>query len=112
MVQIIVLGLVGVTSVAACLASVKWLGLSGHGLQAALARTLEMIGTAAVFFAVNLTLGVTAILAVRSLTNVFVSVYLIDDVSLLLLSALQGVIFATWRHTVEARNRSQASPRV
>jgi hypothetical protein len=38
-----------------------------------------------------------AVLAIRSFTAGFLSVYLLNDPSLVLLSALQGIIFESWR---------------
>ena len=88
--------LVGVTSVLAYLTGTRRLGLSGRSLWAALARMLECIGMALVFFIANLGLGIVLILAFRTLTPRFAPLYLANDVSLLVFSLVQGLTFCWW----------------
>ena len=88
--------LVGVTSVLAYLTGTRRLGLSGRRLWAALARMLECIGMALVFFIANLGLGIVLILAFRTLTPRFAPLYLANDVSLLVFSFLQSMTFCWW----------------
>ena len=88
--------LVGVTSVLAYLTGTRRLGLSGRSLWAALARMLECIGMALVFFIANLGLGIVLILAFRTLTPRFAPLYLANDVSLLVFSLAQGLTFCWW----------------
>ena len=88
--------LVGVTSLLAYLAGTRRLGLSGHSLWAALARTLECIGMMAVFFAANLGLGMILILSFRTLTPGFAPLYLTNDISLVIFSFAQSLTFCWW----------------
>ena len=94
--QSFILILVGLTSVGGCLAGRKALGLSWAALRMAVGKMLRCVGIMLAFFAANLAAGLTVILAVRSLTPGFLSVYLVDDVVLLVLSLLQGVTFQWW----------------
>jgi hypothetical protein len=89
--------LVLVTSAGAYLIGARVLGLPGRGLGQAVRRTFEMAGLTVVFLIVNLALGLAFILATRALSLPFVSVYILNDVTLIALSALQGVIFGWWR---------------
>jgi hypothetical protein len=59
--------------------------------------TLELVGIATLFLLGNLALGLAMILAIRSMTPVFVSVYVLNDTALVALSALQGAVFFCWR---------------
>lgn len=91
--------LVGLTSTVAYAVGVKALGLSRQGLGWALRQGLELAGLTVVFLVVNLAIGLAFVLATRVLTRQFVSVYILNDVSLVALSALQGVLFGAWRLT-------------
>jgi hypothetical protein len=106
--EIVVAGLVGLTSAGVYLIAVGWLGLPRRQLRAALERALDVTGMSALFFVLNLALGALAILAVRNLTTTFVSLYLLSDVSLLLLSAVQGLVFECWRRESASAARSVA----
>jgi hypothetical protein len=66
-------------------------------LRAAALGALECAGLAVVFFVANLALGALLTLVVRALTPLFVSLYLSADVSLLVLSALQALVYQRWR---------------
>lgn len=88
--------LVVLTSLAGYLIGVRS-GRTGRGLRAALGRTLELAGLTVVFLVANLALGLAVVLTMRALAMPFVSVYLLDDVSLVAVSAIQGVIFGWWR---------------
>lgn len=57
---------------------------------------LECLGAAAMFFGFNLALGATLIGAVRASGARFVPFYVLDDVILLILSAVQGLLFLFW----------------
>ncbi len=92
-----ILLLVGLTSVGAYWVGVKGLGLSGHGLRLAVGKVLEYLGMMLVFLASNLAVGMITILAARVVTREFVSLYLIDDEVLVILSFLQGLAFQCWR---------------
>lgn len=58
--------------------------------QPVLPRLLEFAGLWAACLGANLLVGVLLILALRSLARVFVSVYVLNDVSLVIVSALQA----------------------
>ena len=60
-------------------------------------RMTEVIGTGLLFFVANATVGIVTILALRSITGRFLSVYLLDDLSLPVLSGLQALLFDFWR---------------
>jgi hypothetical protein len=60
---------------------------------------LELGGLTVVFLVANLALGVAVVLSMRALSLPFVSIYVLDDASLVVLSALQGAIFGWWRWT-------------
>ncbi len=94
---IFILGLAGVTSVGAYLLGLKGFGLPAQGLHAAVRKMLECLGATVLFLAVNLTVAITIILAVRSFTGIFVSVYITEDAVWLGLSLLQGLTFQWWR---------------
>lgn len=95
--QVFLLLLAAFTSVAAYLGGVRGLGLSRRALRAAVLGALQLVGMGIVFLVVNLTVGLGAVLAIRSFTTGFLSAYLLNDPSLLLLSALQGITFECWR---------------
>jgi hypothetical protein len=88
--------LVAATSLGAYLIGTRGLGLSRGGLRRAGARALETIGLLTVFAATNLGLGVAVILAWRGLTGEFLSLYLLNDAVLGILSLLQALIFQWW----------------
>ena len=66
-------------------------------LADAVRLTLELAGIATLFLLGNLALGLAIILAIRSVTPLFVSVYVLNDTALVALSALQGAVFFCWR---------------
>ncbi len=65
----------------------------GISLRPAVRALLEWIGVFAFFLVVNLTLGATVILLIRSLTPRFLSLYDLDNPLFLVLSAAQSFIF-------------------
>ena len=89
MAQLFILILVVGTSVGAYLIGTKGFGLSGWAIRAAVGRMLECVGLTLLFFAVNLVVGVIAVLTARAVTGGFVSLYAASDLSLLGLSLLQ-----------------------
>lgn len=72
-------------------------GRPGRRLGEAVRLTLELVGVATLFLLGNLALGLAIILAIRSMTPLFVSVYVLNDTALVALSALQGAVFSYWR---------------
>jgi len=96
---VFVLALVGLTSLMAYVAGVRRLGLRGAGVRAAAGRMLECFGLVLVFSGLNLAVGFLGVLCLRSLTGRFISLYLNTDVSLVILSLVQAVVFQWWRAT-------------
>jgi hypothetical protein len=96
---LILLGLVAVTSVAAYVVGVRRLALRKAALGPAAARALECLGLTLAFLAGNLLLGFALILVTRTALRAFVSFYLLDDAVLVILSAVQALVFAWWQTT-------------
>jgi len=94
--------LVAVTTVTAYVIGVHVLGLSRRRLAHAVGRTLELAGLTVVFLVANLAIGLAVVLATRALSTRFISVYILNDLSLVALSALQGVVFGWWRRLTPA----------
>jgi hypothetical protein len=95
--QLFLLALVAVTSVAACAVGIAGLGLRPARLWEAGRFALQLVGMSTLFFVGNLVIGLVCVLAVRGATGTFVSVYLLNDLTLAVLSAAQGVCFECWR---------------
>ena len=91
--------LVLLSSLGTYLIGVKRLGLSTQNLGAAGARMLETVGLIVIFAVVNTAMGVAVILATRTLTHSFLSLYMANDPTLWVLSLLQGLAFQGWRAT-------------
>ena len=93
---LILISIVVVSTLAALVATV-WSGfVPRDGWRPALGTALGLIGVSAVFFVLNLSIGVAAILLVRFFTPWFVSIYVLNDVTLVGLSLLQGLVFGVW----------------
>ena len=97
--EIFLFSLVVLSSAGACLLGAKRLGLSTRNLGAAGARLLETVGLIVIFAVVNTAIGVAVILATRTLTHWFLSLYMANDPTLWVLSLLQGLAFQGWRAT-------------
>ena len=95
--QIFLIALTVVTSLGAYAVGVRRLRLSPRRLGASVLMVFQLVGMSAIFFALNVALGLAGILAVRTMTERFLSVYLLNDVTLGGLSVLQGVLFECWR---------------
>jgi hypothetical protein len=92
------LSLVAATSAAALhLARRRGQAMAPEAVRAAILDALECVGLTAAFFVANLALGALLTVAIRALTPLFVSLYLSGDVSLLVLSALQALVYQRWR---------------
>lgn len=97
--QVFLLLLTATTSLGAVVLGVRALGLSRGKLKMAGHCALELVGASVVFFVLNLVVGLPVILAVRALTSQFLSVYLLNDLMLVALSTLQGLVFCCWRRS-------------
>ena len=77
----------------------------GHrGLGDAVRLVLELAGISTLFLVANLALGVAIVLAIRMLSTFFVSIYVLNDLSLVALSFLEGAVFFCWRRQSATRS--------
>jgi hypothetical protein len=88
---------IGLTSAGAYLAGTRCCGLRASELPKAMRDALESLGLAVVFLLGNLAVGTIAILGLRAFTGYFVSIYVVSDVTLPILSLIQALIFQRWR---------------
>ena len=94
--SVLLIVVTGVTTLVAGV--VKWRSDGDrNGLLAAGRHVLELVGLAVLFFLANVALGLAIVLNVRSISSHFLSVYVLDDPSLVVLSLLQGALFFFWR---------------
>jgi hypothetical protein len=94
--DVLMSGLVAITSLGAYLWGRRRLGLPAAALPRAAARALETLGLALVFLGLNLGGAVLAIGLARSAGG-FVSLYAVDDPTWIPLSVLQALVFQAWR---------------
>jgi hypothetical protein len=87
---------VTITSSVAYLAGRRYVASSRTSLAEALAGLLECIGAFLIFLCLNVASGVALILLFRSVTPRFVSLYALQDGLLVILSAVQGLLFRFW----------------
>jgi len=104
-----ILTVVMATSLGAYLLATRKLGLAPSSLRFATLRMTEILGIALLFCMVNLAVGITTILALRAVVGWFLSVYFLNDLSLLVLSGLQALLFDSWRRA-PGRDRELATP--
>jgi hypothetical protein len=69
---------------------------SCRSIRQTIETMLECIGASTVFLVFNAILGAAIILLIRTLTTRFVDLYELEDLSLLILSTLQGFVFRLW----------------
>lgn len=98
--SVLLLLLAATTSVAAVALLARRGARPPRGLGQAFLLVLEWAGISTLFLAGNLLLGVTVVLAIRSVSSQFVSIYVLNDISLVALSALQGAVCFCWRRGV------------
>ena len=89
--------IVGLTSLGAYLAATRFAGLRRADLRGAVMETLECLGLVVVFFLANFAVGTALILGFRALAGRFISVYIVNDATLAVLSLLQALVFHRWR---------------
>ena len=102
--SVFILIVTGLTSVAAYVFGSVALGLSTSRLWVAFGKVCEYVGVMLVFSAVNLAVAMCAILAMRSLSGRFISLYLASDTTFLILSWLQALTFQAWREGSRQRH--------
>jgi hypothetical protein len=105
----LIVAVVALTSAAACWLGHRWLGVDARSLAAAGWRAAETVGASAIFLAVNIAVGMAVIGAIRAGTGWFMSHYILGDVTLLVLSVLQGTVF-TWWHASTRSPESDGTP--
>src|SRR5436190_18070547 len=92
-----VLGIAAFTTAPAYLFGKRALRFSASAFRRALRQFIECVGAFVVFLSVNLAVGVALIFAIRSFTPRFISPYvLVEDLTLVILSAVQAVLFRLW----------------
>jgi hypothetical protein len=96
------------TSAGACVLGIARLGFSKSGLWCALGKVCEGVGLMLIFSVLNLTLATFAVLATRSISGRFISIYTVSDTTFLMLAWLQALIFQAWREG--SRRRLAATP--
>lgn len=89
--------LLTLTSAGAYWLGARRLGLSGQGLPAALGRTVECLGAILLFLLLNVSLIMAVILGIRAVSGHFLSLHLVADRTIVILSTLQGLVFEWWR---------------
>jgi len=102
--SVFVLIVAGLTSAGAYVLGITTLGFSKSGLWLALSKACECVGLVLVFSALNLAMAMFAILAIRSLSARFVSLYMASDTTFLMLALLQALIFQAWREGSRQRH--------
>ena len=94
-----------ITSSVAVAAIAQWgIGVSVKLLPAAARRMLEFLGLWLLCLALNVGLGTVAILMFRTISSRFVSVYLVNDASLVIFSAIQASTLHAWLRSIRKRN--------
>lgn len=96
MTTVMILILIGLTSAGAYTAGARGLRRSPGGLPEALVCVVEGVGFAIAFLALNLVVGFVIVRTLPILTGDFVSVYVLEDSTLVILSGLQGFAFRWW----------------
>lgn len=91
-----------VTSSIVAAAFVRWgLGVSVQRLPHAARRTFEYLGLWLLCLALNIGLGTAAVLLFRTIAARFVSVYLVNDISFVIFSAIQAFVLHAWLSSSE-----------
>lgn len=88
--------LVGLTSAAAYVAGTRALGRSSGWLRMDLYYLVEGVGFTAAFLVLNLVVGFVIVRTLPVLTGWGISVYTLEDSTLVVLSLLQGFAFRWW----------------
>ena len=91
-----IVAVVWVTSAAAFVTGRSLLRLSPRAVRPAVARTLECVGLAVLFYAANVGCELMAAFISRAAGR-FASLYIGSDTSLPFLSLLQAMVFQWWR---------------
>jgi hypothetical protein len=95
--SVFILVVTSFTSAGACVLGIARLGFSKSGLWLALGKACECVGLMLIFSVLNLAVATVTILATRSISGRFVSIYIVSDTTFLMLAWLQALIFQAWR---------------
>ena len=90
------------TSVAAYVIAARVWNRRPRALRPALRRALEAIGLASVFLAANFAVGLLIVLLVRGVSGRFISAYVLNDTTLVVMSTLQGMLWSFWEHAEDS----------
>lgn len=90
------------TSVAAYVIAARVWNRRPWALRPALWRALEVIGLASVFLAANFAVGLLIVLLVRGVSGRFISAYVLNDTTLVVMSTLQGMLWSFWGHAEDS----------
>lgn len=93
---LILVGLAAVTSFGAYLYARRVSHLSGPALRTAWNTVLECLALTLVFFAFNLLTGFVVV-AIGRAWGLFISLYDVSDMSVVVISLLQGTLLRLWR---------------
>jgi hypothetical protein len=93
----LILVVIVLTSVAAFVVATRGVGLRGVALPSAIMRALDCLGLAVLFLLGNLGLGLVLVLGLRAITGQFLSVYMLNDATLAVLSLLQALVLHCWQ---------------
>lgn len=85
--------------------------LAARALAAALGRMLETLGLTLLFLAGNVVLAIVAILGARTLTGEFLSAYAVNDVTLVIVSLIQGTVARWWHRESQGARPTRPSRR-
>ena len=85
------------TSVGAFVVVTRGVGLRAATLPSAVMRALDCLGLAVLFLLGNLGLGLVLVLGLRAITGQFLSVYVLSDATLAVLSLLQALVLHCWQ---------------
>jgi len=106
--SVFILVVAGLTSVGAYVFGIARLGFSASRLWLALGKACECVGLTLVFSVVNLAVATFAILAMRLLSERFISLYIASDTTFLILSWFQALTFQAWREGSHQRHTSDS----
>jgi hypothetical protein len=70
--------------------------LPARALGVAAGRMLETLGVTLVFLAANVVLAIGFVLVARAVSTEFVSAYVANDVTLVIVSLIQGIVWRWW----------------
>ena len=90
------LGLVGVTTLVSCAAVKIVRPAPAKSFGYAIRAFVDWAGMFVIFFGANVVLATAVILLIRGITPYFVSIYTVEDIDLLVLSAAQAFVFQKW----------------